>query len=279
MSQLPLLNWNGNKNSLLPSWLKMALLFLLTGLLSPASASDNNEAIWSALKQNYFGDRPIREQANELLLIEAPKRAEDAAIVPVTIKSPLAQTQDHHIKALHLFIDNNPMPHAATFHLSPWLKQVDLSTRVRVDSYTPMRVVAEMNDGSLHMVKAFVKATGGCSAPAGKDHSAALARLGKMQIRMREATLGKAMPVQVIVSHPNNSGLQMDQVSRGYIPAHYVKTMSISYKDAPLIKMEAGISISEDPSLRFVFSPEQPGVLRVQATDSKRQQFEQQKRL
>lgn len=279
MSLLPLLNWNGNKNSPLPSWLKMALLFLLTGLLSPASASDNNEAIWSALKQSYFGDRPIREQANDLLLIEAPKRAEDAAIVPVTIKSALKQTTARHISALHLFIDNNPMPHAATFYLAPSLKQVDLSTRVRVDSYTHMRVVAEMNDGTLHMIKTFVKASGGCSAPAGKDHSAALARLGKMQIRMREATLGKAMPVQVIVSHPNNSGLQMDQVSRGYIPAHYVKTLAISYNDAPLIKMEAGISISEDPSLRFVFSPEQPGVLRAQATDSKEQQFEQKKRL
>lgn len=279
MSLLPLLNWSGNKNNPLTSWLKMALLFLLTGLLSPAAALDDKEAIWPALKQTYFGDRPIQAQADDWLLIEAPKRAEDAAIVPVTIKSRLAQTQDHHITALHLFIDNNPMPHAATFHLSSSLKQVDLSTRVRVDSYTPMRVVAEMNDGSLHMVETFVKATGGCSAPAGKDHSAALARLGKMQIRMREATLGKAVPVQVIVSHPNNSGLQMDQVSRGYIPAHYVKTMAVRYNDEPLIIMEAGISISEDPSLRFVFTPEQPGMLHAEATDSKKQQFEQKKRL
>jgi sulfur-oxidizing protein SoxY len=279
MSLPPLLNWSGNKRSLLASQLRLTLLCLAMSLLSPAWAFDSDDPIWPALKQTYFGDRHIRGQADDLLTIEAPKRAEDAAIVPVSIKSLIPQNRDHHITALHLFIDNNPMPHAATFHLSPSLKQVNLATRVRVDSYTPMRVIAEMNDGSLHMIKTFVKASGGCSAPAGKDHSAALARLGKMQIRMRQATVGKATPVQVIVSHPNNSGLQMDQVTRGYIPAHYVKTMAISYNGEALIKMEAGISISEDPSLRFVFTPQQTGELSAEVTDSKNQQFQQQKQL
>lgn len=40
-----------------------------------------------------------------------------------------------------------------------------LATRVRVDDYSYVRAVAETADGKLHMVKAFVKASGGCSAP------------------------------------------------------------------------------------------------------------------
>lgn len=279
MLLLHLSNWNGNKAALLRTLAGGSLLLLLLVFQSSAFAFDDEKSVWPALKQNVFGDTPIRDNASDLLTLEAPKRAEDAAIVPVTIRSLIPQTASRHISQLHLFIDNNPMPHAASFTLSPALEQVDLSTRVRVDSYTHMRVIAELNDGSLHMVKTFVKASGGCSAPAGKDQPAALERLGKMQIRMRPVSLGEATPVQVIVSHPNNSGLQMDQVTRGYIPAHFVNTLSLTFNDEPLLSMQAGISLSEDPSLRFVFTPSQTGQLRAQATDSKGQHFHQEKSL
>lgn len=257
----------------------VSAIILVVLVQIPAYAFDEKAPVWPALKQNFFGDKPIREEASNLLSLEAPKRAEDAAIVPVTIRSLSPQTASTHISKLHLFVDNNPMPHAASFTLSPTLQQVDLSTRVRVDSYTNMRVIAEMNDGSLHMVTTFVKASGGCSAPAGKDQAAALERLGKMQIRMRPVTLGEPTPVQVIVSHPNNSGLQMDQVTRGYIPAHFVKDLSVTFNDQPIISMQAGISISEDPSLRFVFTPTEAGQLNAEVTDSKNQHFVQKKSL
>jgi sulfur-oxidizing protein SoxY len=245
----------------------------------PAWAEAEEASLWPVIKENFFGNRVIHEGASDYLSIEAPMRAEDAAIVPITITAHDSSSVSPEIAKLHLFIDNNPMPHAASFELSPSLETVNLSTRVRVDSYTPVRVVAEMRDSSLHMVQTFVKASGGCSAPAGKDQSAALARMGKMQIRMRQPTIGTPTQVQVIVSHPNNSGLQMDQQTRGYIPAHFVETMNISYNDEPLIKMTSGISMSEDPSLRFVFTPDKPGLLKAEVTDSKAHFFHQQKQL
>ena len=44
-----------------------------------------------------------------------------------------------------------------------------ISTRVRVNSYTNVHAVAELSDGKLYVVKTYVKASGGCSAPAVKD--------------------------------------------------------------------------------------------------------------
>ncbi len=247
----------------------IAILTLLCtlGFITPGVSADDDR--WSGLKQAYFGDREIRENADDLLVLEAPTRAEDAAIVPISVKSLQPQTPDKYIKNLHLIIDKNPMPYSANFHLSPQLAQVDLATRVRIDQYTNMRAIAEMNDGSLHMVTRFVKASGGCSAPAGKDMAAAMARLGKMQIRMREVTLGEPTQAQVVISHPNNSGLQFDQKTRGYIPPHFVKEVTIDYAGETLIKLEAGISISEDPSIRFEFAPQQHGVLTAVVHDSK----------
>ena len=251
--------------------------FALISFGLTADAATPKEPLWPTLKVAYFGDKAIREDANDLLVIEAPKRAEDAAIVPITVKSLIPQSADKYIKNIHLVVDNNPEPYSANFHLSPELGLIDISTRMRVDQYTFVRAIAEMNDGSLHMVSRFVKASGGCSAPAGKDAAAALARLGKMQIRMRKPTVGEPVQAQVIVSHPNYNGLQFDQASRLYIDAHYVKNIDITYNDKSLILVDTGISVSEDPSIRFTFTPTEKGTLKAVAKDSKDQMFSQQK--
>jgi sulfur-oxidizing protein SoxY len=244
-----------------------------------AQAATPKEPMWPILKEIHFEGKEIREEANDLLVIEAPKRAEDAAIVPITVKSLVPQTAEKYIKNIHIVIDNNPEPYSANFHLTPEIGQVDISTRMRVDQYTYVRAIAEMNDGSFHMVSRFVKASGGCSAPAGKDAAAALARLGKMQLRMRKPTVGEPVQAQAIVSHPNYNGLQFDQKARKYIEAHYVKNMTISYNDKTLINAETGISVSEDPSIRFTFIPTEPGVLKAEVLDSKEQTFSLQKEI
>ena len=45
----------------------------------------------------------------------------------------------------------------------------EISTRVRVNNYTDVHAVAELSDGKLYMTKTYVKASGGCSAPATKS--------------------------------------------------------------------------------------------------------------
>lgn len=241
--------------------------------MSPLKADTPTDPLWPQLKTAYFGDKQIRENANDLLIIEAPKRAEDAAIVPISIKSLVPQSAESYIKHIHIVIDNNPDPYSAKFTLSDALNEVAISTRMRVDQYTDIRAIAEMNDGSLHMVSTFVKASGGCSAPAGKDAEAALARLGKTQIRMRTPIIGSPVDAQIIVSHPNYNGLQFDQKSRQYIPPHYVNKIDISYQGQMLIALEAGISVSEDPSIRFTFTPKEKGTLKALITDTKEMQF------
>jgi sulfur-oxidizing protein SoxY len=254
------------------------MLVTLT-LSSVAYSATPKEPLWPSLKVAYFGDKPIEENADKLLVIEAPKRAEDAAIVPISIKSLVPQTSERYIKNIHIIIDNNPEPYSANIHLSPLMKTVDISTRMRVDQYSFVRAIAEMNDGSLHMVSKFVKASGGCSAPAGKDAEAALARLGKMQIRMRTPTIGEPAQAQVIVSHPNYNGMQFDQQARKYIPAHYVKNIAISYNGEELMDVEAGISFSEDPSIRFTFTPEKHGVLKAVVKDTDNETFSKEKEI
>jgi sulfur-oxidizing protein SoxY len=76
-----------------------------------------------------------------------------------------------------------------------------------------------------------------------------------------------------MLRHPNYSGMQMDQITRLYIPADFVKTLEIRQGGRLLLSVEGGISISENPSFRFSFRPDQAIPFRVDGSDSAGQRF------
>ncbi|MCL2429679.1 MAG: quinoprotein dehydrogenase-associated SoxYZ-like carrier, partial [Alphaproteobacteria bacterium] len=174
---------------------------------------------WPSLAAQIFNDRPI-EAGSHLLDIDAPYRAEDAAVVPLTVRL-LGDPGGDPVRRITLVIDRNPSPLAATF--TPGVKGAirSLSTRVRVDSYTNIHAVAETADGRLHAAERFVKAAGGCSAPAAKVDADAIP-LGTMRWRQFPPEAGSdRREAALMIRHPNYSGMQMDQVSRLYVPAYY----------------------------------------------------------
>ena len=260
----------------------MAPVFGLT--LGTAQAQiktgDNPEAseIWRKVRASLFGQRAIAPATDALLTLDTPTRAEDAAVVPVAVRTggalAGAQTVARRIHKLYLIIDNNPSPIAAVFQFSPQSGRADIETRVRVDEYSHVRAIAELNDGSLHMATRWVKASGGCSAPAGKDAQAALATLGRMKWRVEgAASAGVPALVQLMISHPNHSGLAMDQLSRQYTPAHFVRKVDVSYAGQPLLAADVDISISENPNFRFYFVPQGVGEFKAEVVDSRDQRF------
>lgn len=260
---------------------KLATSALTLTLLATTAvqAQTTHTEMWPLIKNKYFQDKPLQTDADKWLILDAPKRAEDAAVVPITITSLKPQTASSYIKDIYIVIDNNPEPYSADFHLNPDMKKVELSVRMRFQEYTTIRAIAEMNDGSLHMVSRFVKASGGCSAPAQSDPEAVQARLGKMQIRMRKPELDQEVQAQVIVSHPNYNGLQFNQKTRQYIPADYVKNMTVTYGGKQLFTVDMGISFSQDPSIRFLFKPEQHAELKAVVTDSEKRVFSKDKKI
>ena len=248
------------------------LLVCLSVLLNNLWAAESDER-WFEIKNALFGDQYV-QPGEEILGLETPVRAMDAAIVPITISSKLPQTPERYIKNLYLVIDNNPSPVAAVFHFPGKHQWESLSTRVRVNAYTDLRAIAQLSDGKLYMVNNYVKASGGCSAPSLKDPQAAASQLGKIKFRLPEAfDSGSLVPAQLMIKHPNSSGLQFDQISRYYIPADFVRNIQVTYNGEEVFSAETDISISEDPSIRFGFVPEKPGVLEVHVTDSKGRTF------
>jgi len=254
----------------------LLLLLVLGGAARAEPSAAERAARWSDLRHAIFGDRIVQD-AGDLVAIDAPARAEDAAIVPVSIR--VAETLGPEIRGLYLVIDNNPSPLAAHFVLGPLADTKEITTRVRIDDYTYLHAVAEAKDGRLYATAQFIKAAGGCSAPAGKDQALALERLGKMKLILAERLRPDApINAKLLISHPNNSGLQMDQVSRNYIPADFMQTLEVTYNGQSVFRLESDIAISEDPSFSFSFRPSDPmapGVIKAEILDSSRRHFTQ----
>lgn len=247
---------------------------MLAAISAAQAAEPANEDPWPSLKQQLFKDQPLLDGSG-VIGIEMPARAEDAAIVPLTLRQTLATGDGRRLKAITVVIDGNPSPVAAVFTFGDKANISALSTRVRVDSYTNVHAVAELSDGKLYVVKTFVKAAGGCSAPAVKDAAEANAGLGDMRFRVfpaAEKASGAPREAQIMIRHPNNSGLQMDQITHLYIPPMFVDNLKVWQGDELVLAMKGGISISQNPSLRFTFKPN-GGNFRVEASDTEKHAF------
>src|ERR1700692_4841444 len=168
-----------------------AVLALWLAIPAATWAQDSDpeaSVVWQKLRVDLCAGALIAAGDN-VVTLETPKRAEDAAIVPVAIRAQFPQTSERYIQKLWLIIDNNPSPIAAVFRFTTESGRADIETRMRVEQYTQVRAIALTNDGKLYMVTNYVKAYGGCSAPAGKDAMAAKANLGKMRLRVDDVAI------------------------------------------------------------------------------------------
>lgn len=241
--------------------------------------AEQNDTWNTMLKDYYFEDKTVIE-SNEMFDFEAPYRAEDGAMVPLSIVTKQAQTEELFIKNLWVIIDKNPKPLAGKFQFSPANGKADLSMRIRVDAYSPVRVIAETNQEKFLMVTHFVKSSGGCSAPASSDAATALARMGKIRLKTPLVrSFEKPVQTRLAISHPNTSGLQKDQVTTLFIPPHYISEIDVKFEGEQIFKAETDISISENPNFKFYFSPTKKGTLTTEVTDTKGNKFVQTKKL
>jgi sulfur-oxidizing protein SoxY len=238
---------------------------------------------WADLSADVIGKAQVQDGAG-VFDLDAPYRAHDAAIVPVHIRQDAGS--ETRITRLTIVVDENPAPVVATFDLDPGIGHLDLETRVRVDQYSNVRAIAETEDGQTYMAGRYVKGAGGCSAPALKDMEAALAAAGKMRMKFFDdiaaasagttasdtvaaGTVAKAsttpqstapqsttrQQAQVMIRHPNYSGMQRNQVTNLFIPAFFIHELEVYQGEERLFRMEGGISISEDPVFRFTYTP------------------------
>lgn len=239
--------------------------------VNASDADAEREERWQQIADYIFEDRNV-VPTDSLIKIDAPKRAQDAALVPITLTMP----EKDKIKSVYLVIDENPVPLAAHVVFGPAADAGALHLRVRVDTYTNIHAVAETKDGKLFSNAVFVKASGGCSAPSGPSDAEAMKGMGEMRMKFAEnVQQGKPREATLMIRHPNFSGMQMNQLTRLYTPPRYVEKVTVRQGDRSVLEVTGDISLSTNPAIGFSFGPADQAPIRVVASDNKGGRWEE----
>lgn len=259
------------KNKLIGHALGGAIL-LASGL--PAFA-ESDPKLWPVMKEAFFEKRAMTEV--DFMKIEAPRRAESGAQVPVTYKIDQKAANGVKIVKLYSFVDANPIPLTATYHLTDALGDFELSTRIRFETDAFVRLVGEDASGKLYLASREIRAAGGCGGTVDGDDAAIRASAGKIKLKVEEPVkIGSAASTVFNIRHPMRTGLQRDLVSQGYVPAFYINKATFTYNGKPVMTVDVGVGTSEDPYMKFNFTPDAPGKLEVVATDNEGKSFTEQ---
>ena len=255
------------------SWLyKLMLVTGFTVVSATSAFAEADPKLWSVVKEAFFAKRDIQEV--EFMKIEAPRRAESGAQVPVTFSYDKTAANGVDIKKIYVLVDANPIQLASTYHLTDSLGNFQIATRIRMETDSYVRLVGETADGKLYMAKREIRAAGGCGGTVENDESAVRAAAGKIKLNVESPVkFGSPTVTTFNIRHVMRTGLQRDLVSQGYVPAFYINKAAFTYNGKPVMTVDVGVGTSEDPYMKFNFIPDAPGNLEVTATDNEGKTF------
>ena len=253
-----------------------ATLLVLAALVPhPVRADDT---AWAQIHAGLFQTRAIENDGQSVKLF-APRRADDAALVPIRIF--IAGEHVPNARALTLIVDENPAPVAAVFRFGDTYRaggdigDRTIETRIRLENMSSVRAILETDDGRLYEASQFVAAAGGCTSASLKDMDEAMAGLGRTRVKVGgDKTRGDAWSELLIhIRHPNFSGMQIDTRTNAFTPAHFVERIDVALGAEPLVGIESGIAISEDPHFRLSFASRGRAGLTLVARDTEGRVF------
>lgn len=233
---------------------RLAALAVVLGALPFGAMAGES---WDYIRDELYADRPLRDGA-QVIAIDAPTRTDNDA--RTVIAAQVAAPAGLQLGRVTLVLDENPMPVSADFTLEVPQESFFFDVTMRVNGPTPLHVVAETTDGQLWMAEGFVKTSGqgACAAPPVGDPDLALASLGEMTLEVEDlpgasGTLARlasrSRKLDVDISHPSHSGMQMDQISLLYIPMRYVEDVQVDLDGAGYVGVTGSISLSENPRM------------------------------
>ncbi len=251
----------------------MLLVGLMVFSMVGTVQAEADPKLWPVVKEAFFPKREIQEV--DFLKIEAPRRAESGAQVPVTFIYDKAAAQGVALKKLYVIVDANPIQLASTYHLTDRLNGFQMSTRIRQETDSFVRLIGETADGKLYMGKREIRAAGGCGGTVDNNEAEVRAAAGKIKMNVDAPKIGELATATFNIRHVMRTGLQRDLVSQGYVPAFYINKILFNYNGKELMTVDVGVGTSEDPYMKFSFIPDAPGKLEATATDNEGKTFAQ----
>lgn len=132
---------------------------VMTGLHTDILRAEKKPSVEDAVKEVTGKSLGEAKETGDIF-IQVPTIAESGANVPVKIEVNLPVEK---VKAIHIFVDNNPIPYALGITISPLNGKGFIDARIRFAKTSLVRGIAVLADGSAIMAKQECKVTvGGC---------------------------------------------------------------------------------------------------------------------
>lgn len=248
-----------------------AIAFVLSLVAGQALAG----SAWDDIRSFAFGTRTIAD-GGRVLRFKAPYRAMDQRRVPLSVAAAFHDGRT--IKSVTFIVDEDPMPIAATFRFADRRERADIGIDIRLDHASAVRAIVEASDGTLYMSERFVKASGlgVCAAPPVTNQVVAAQTMGRMHVAglsgrdsaAKASRLWRSAALDI--EHPQNTGMQMNQVTMLYIPLRYVDAVEVREGEEKLFDVKGSMTLSENPHLEFDYRANGANSLKVMVKDTSR---------
>ncbi len=226
---------------------------------------------WDGIKSEVYGSRAILDGA-AVIKLGAPYRPDDVMAVPLSADVHLPKGQT--IKTVSFIVDENPSPVAAKFDLAGARDHAALTTYIRLNQQSDVRVVVETTGGELYMAEQLVKFAGGqasCSAPPMGSPEEIAANMGKMTLALqgpRAVASNTVQRAEFELNHPNHTGMVLDQITLFYIPLLMVDQIEVKQGDDLVLTMAGSITLKQNPKFAFDYKTNGATEMTVMARDT-----------
>jgi sulfur-oxidizing protein SoxY len=230
------------------------------------------------------GSSRRRDEPAHTVVLRAPVVAGDGNKVPLVVEMAHPMEPEHYVRSVEVTNARDPVPSKGIFQLTPANGQVYLAFQARLDEgVAEVGVTAECSvHGRASSPPSSVTIPDGqegCAGPlAGDAPRSPEVRPPRIRIpallKGRGIRAGEVFAVQVGLAHPNRTGLaRRDGRFVATAEPFHLERIEIFYGEASISRFLATPGWSDDPLLTFRLRVRQDGVLRVVATNSRRQRL------
>jgi len=93
--------------------------------------------------------------------------------------------------------------------------------------------------------------------------------MAEHKIKMRTRMQDSEVELQVLITHPMETGLRTDKNTKKKIPPHFIQKVNIELNGKVVAVVDSGTAVSEDPLLGFRFKNAKNGdKIRVSWSDN-----------
>jgi len=245
------------------------------GLMTATVPAVADSATFEGFRTEAFGNRPILN-GNGIVSLKAPYRPDDVRAVPMSVDARL--TDGRTISKITFIVDNNPSPVVAAFDIGGHRSSASIAIRFRLNQQSDVRAVVETSDGQLYMVERLVKFAGGqaaCAAPPSAPPEVIAANMGKMSLAEiasgAQTSLTPRMKLEL--SHPNHTGMVLDQITLLYTPVKMVEKIAVKQGSDTVFTMAGSIALNENPVIEFDMARNGASDVTIDVLDTDGQRF------